>query len=85
MAKAKPTSLLDDVLARAANSKPGFRPWFERLPKDAQDELNEVRQRFDRTRHQYRAYALAIIEAAKERGWQVAGEQQVIAWLRLKG
>ncbi len=43
MGKAKP-SLLDDVLAKASNGKPGFRTWFERLPADAQAELDAVRK-----------------------------------------
>lgn len=81
MAKARP-SLLDDVLARAANGKPGFRTWFERLPADAQAELSAVREAFNPNTHQTRAYALAILEAAKERGWETGGVQAVIAWLK---
>lgn len=81
MVKAK-TSLLDDVLARAANGKPGFRTWFERLPADAQSELSAVREAFNPNTHQTRAYALAILEAAKERGWATGGIQAVIAWLK---
>ena len=81
MAKARP-SLLDDVLARAANGKPGFKTWFERLPADAQTELSAVREAFNPNTHQTRAYALAILEAAKERGWETGGVQAVIAWLK---
>ena len=81
MAKAKP-SLLDDVLARAANGKPGFKTWFERLPADAQAELSAVREAYNQNTHQTRAYALAIMEAAKERNWETGGVQAVIAWLR---
>ena len=81
MAKAK-TSLLDDVLARASNNRPGFRTWFERLPADAQAELDAVREAYNPNTHQTRAYALAIMEAAKERGWETGGVQAVIAWLR---
>ena len=81
MAKARP-SLLDDVLARATNGKPGFRTWFERLPADAQAELDAVREAFNPNTHQTRAYALAILEAAKERGWETGGVQAVIAWLK---
>ena len=81
MAKARP-SLLDDVLARSSNNRPGFRTWFERLPADAQAELDAVREAFNPNTHQTRAYALAILEAAKERGWETGGVQAVIAWLK---
>jgi hypothetical protein len=81
VAKGK-TSLLDDVLSRASNNRPGFRTWFERLPADAQAELDAVRQSFNHNTHQTRAYALAIMEAAQERGWATGGVQAVIAWLR---
>jgi hypothetical protein len=81
VAKGK-TSLLDDVLAKAANGKPGFKTWFERLPADAQAELDAVREAFNPNTHQTRAYALAIMEAAKERNWETGGVQAVIAWLR---
>lgn len=80
MAKKTP-SLVDDVLARATPGRPGFRTWFERLPEDARAELQAVRERFDPTVHQKRAYALAVIEAVKERGWEISGIQGVIAWL----
>jgi hypothetical protein len=81
VAKGK-TSLLDDVLARATNNKPGFKTWFDRLPPDAQAELDAVRESFNPNTHQRRAFALAIMEAAQERGWETGGVQAVIAWLR---
>ncbi len=81
MAKARP-SLLDDVLAKASNGKPGFKTWFERLPADAQSELSAVRESFDPRVHQTRAFSLAIMEAAQERGWATGGIQAVIAWLK---
>jgi hypothetical protein len=81
VAKGK-TSLLDDVLAKAANGKPGFRTWYDRLPADAQSELSAVREAFNPNTHQTRAYALAIMEAARERNWETGGVQAVIAWLR---
>ena len=84
MAKAKTTSLLDDVLARSLRSKPGFACWFERLPADAQAELDAARQAFDPRQHQKKAYALAIIDAATERGWPICGEQGVISWLNAR-
>jgi hypothetical protein len=81
VAKAR-TSLLDDVLAKASNGKPGFKTWFDRLPADAQAELDAVREAFNPNTHQTRAYALAILEAAKERNWETGGVQAVIAWLK---
>ncbi len=81
MGRARP-SLLDDVLAKASNGKPGFKTWFERLPADAQSELSAVREAFNPNTHQTRAYALAIMEAARERNWETGGVQAVIAWLR---
>lgn len=79
----KPT-LLDDVLTRATRTQPGYKSWFEMLPPEAQAELEQVRRAFDVTTHQKKAYALAIIEAAKERGWKTSGMQGVIAWLNGK-
>lgn len=79
MAKTKP--LLDDVLSRARVSKPGTKTWFDRLPAETQAELDAVKQAFNPVVHQKRSYAKAIMEAAAERGWEVAGIQGVIAWL----
>lgn len=83
MANGKST-LLDDVLARAINKRSGFRTWFERLPDDARKELEAVRQAYKPDVHQKRAYCEAIMEAAKERGWETSGIQGVIAWLNGK-
>lgn len=74
-------SLLDDVLARTSASKPGFKTWFERLPPDVQEELDAVKKAYNPAVHQKRAYALAIMAAATERGWETSGVQGVIAWL----
>jgi len=80
VAKTKP-SLLDDVLARTRNRSPGFGTWFERLPAEAQAELEAVRASFDHATHQKSAFARAIMEAASERGWKTSGMQGVIQWL----
>lgn len=80
MAKEK-KSLLDDVLAKAKGSKPGFASWFERLPPEAQAELLTVRASFDPRQHQKNAYASAIMSACAERGWETSGRQGVIDWL----
>jgi cysteine synthase len=77
---AKP-ALLDTVLGKVRNNPTGSRSWFDRLPPDAQAELLVVRNGFNPSLHQKRAFALAVIEAAKERGWEIAKEKQVIEWL----
>lgn len=81
---AKTPSLVDDVLQRAQHVRPGFKSWFERLPEDARAELTAVRASFDPMRHQKKAFARAIVEAANERGWETGGVQAVIAWLNKK-
>lgn len=78
---AKKATLLDDVLNRVQCSRPGFKSWFDRLPTEAQEELNQVRAQFNPKVHQKRAFANAVIEAAKERGWETSGIQGVLAWL----
>jgi hypothetical protein len=80
-AKAPTKSLLDDVLLRAQGRKPGFKSWAERLPPDAQAELERVRQAFDANVHQKNAYADAVIQCCQERGWPTCGRQGVIDWL----
>lgn len=81
---AKKPAFVDDVLARATRKRTGFRPWYELLPPEAQAELEQVRHAFDKTVHQKKSYALAVIEAARERGWKTSGIQGVIAWLDRK-
>jgi|LakMenE01Jun11ns_1017448.scaffolds.fasta_scaffold8781703_2 hypothetical protein len=82
--KAKALSLLDDVLSRTRNRSPGFGTWFERLPVEAQAELETVRASFDHSKHQKAAFARAIMEAARERGWKTSGLQGIIQWLNGK-
>ena len=74
-------SLLDDVLLRARDRKPGFKSWIERLPPEAQAELDLVRQAFDPRLHQKNAYADSIMQCCRERGWPTAGRQGIIDWL----
>jgi hypothetical protein len=69
------------VLSKVTNSTPGFCSWFDRLPADAQAELETVRAAFDPLAHQKQAYARAVIESCRKRGWDTAGVQGVIAWL----
>ena len=78
------TSLLDDVLAKAQNKKPGFRSWIERLPEDARAELEAVRQSFNPAIHRKRTFAFAVMQSAKDRGWETSGVQGVLAWLNEK-
>ena len=75
------SSLVDEVLGSVANKSPGGLTWFDRLPAEAQAELNAVRASFDQAVHQKRAFARAVIAAAEKRGWKIAQEKQVIAWL----
>lgn len=84
MAKSKPKPLVDDVLQRTQHVRPGFKSWFDKLPKDTQAELEAVRESFDPAVHQKKAFAQAIVEAAKERGWATGGVQAVLAWLNRK-
>ena len=86
MPKAKPASLLDDVLARVKTRRPGFTPWHERLPDELQAELAAIRERFHagEIASQKRALATAIAEVVAERGNPRPGEQAVISWLNRK-
>ena len=85
MAKAKPT-LLDDVLSRVKTKRPGFAPWYERLPDDLRVELDALRQQWHagQIASQKRALAVAIAEVVADRGNTKPGEQAVIAWLSRK-
>lgn len=81
MAKA---SLLDDVLATVANHTSGVLTWFDKLPADAQAELDAVRQQYDPRTHRKHIFARAVIAAAEKRGWPIAREKQVLQWLESK-
>jgi hypothetical protein len=63
------------------NSRPGYACWFDKLPEHIKPEFEEARRRFDRNIHQKSAYARAIIQVAKDRGIEIAGENRVIEWL----
>jgi len=82
MGKTKTSSLAEDVLSRVVTRRPGHGTWFSRLPADVQEEFAAVRATFDPSRHQLRAFALALIEAARERGYETSGIQGVITWLK---
>lgn len=74
-------SLVDEVLANVVNKGTGPKTWFDKLPPEAQAELEEVRQSYDPTVHQRRAFYRAIVAAAEKRGWHIAGEKVVGEWL----
>ena len=76
--------LIDDVCSRVTNARFGFKSWYTSLPDDARKELDAVKASFDHKRHQKKAYARAIVEAAKDRGWQVGTVGAVVAWLSQK-
>lgn len=77
--------LASAVLKRAQNSKPGFTPWYLRLPAEVQAELDAIRHqwRSGETGLQKRAIARAIISEMRARDLPVAGVQGVEHWLDL--
>ena len=83
MAKAKPTSLRDDVLSRIKVRRRGFLPWNQRLPDDLRAELDAIRDEWQAgaIQSEKRGLAVVIAEIVAERGHQKPGEQAVIAWL----
>ena len=81
--KAKPFAA--SVAAHAANRRPGFQSWFDKLPPEAQKELSAVRELYHAGKFgdlTLSAMALGIMRAASERGWATGKEQRVVAWLR---
>jgi hypothetical protein len=76
-------ALMEAVLSKVVVKAHGPKNWFERLPPAAQKELGELRDYFYREDHGIpkKAFALGVIEAAKERGWKTSGVQGVVAWL----
>lgn len=77
----KATSFADEVLHSVANASPGSLSWIQRLPAEAQEELEALRRKFDPAVHQKRAFYRALKAAADRRGWKLAGEKQVTLWL----
>lgn len=75
--------LMAAVLARAANSRPGFAPWHTKLPADVQAELAQMKASFlsGETGLQKRAFCRAVIAEMRERGYRVPGVQGVEQWL----
>ena len=77
------TPLMKAVLSKVVVKSHGPKNWFDRLPADAKTELGQLREYFHHEDHGIpkRAFALGVIEAAKERGWHISGVQGVVAWL----
>lgn len=84
MAKAKTPRLMDEVLSRVVDKRPGFARWIDKLPADIRNELNELRacHHAGAVKHQISALAEAIAAAVAERGHPQPGKQAVIAWLK---
>lgn len=84
MATKVKTRLMDDVLSRVVNKRPGFARWIDRLPDDIRNELNEVREQYQSgcLQHQTRALATAVATVVAERGHPKPGIQAVLAWLK---
>jgi hypothetical protein len=71
------------VIRRASNNRPGFVPWYRRMPDEVQRELDTLRQewRDGSTGLQKRAMARAIVAELRDRGLPVCGVQGVEHWL----
>ena len=78
-------ALADAVRERVRGVKPGPKPWLERLPPDVQEQLLDVRRRFQAGEYggaSAREVGQLVSDAAAERGWSVAGWKEVSLWLR---
>ena len=76
--------LVDDISSRVRQSKPGYKPWNEKLPQDVQAELAEVKRRFRAGEIAATKVGLAkaIGDAIEGRGFLRPGVQAVVAWLK---
>ena len=78
-------ALADAVRERVRGIRPGPKPWLDRLPADVQEQLLDVRRRFQAGEYggaSAREVGQLVTEAAAERGWAVAGCKEVALWLR---
>ena len=75
--------LADEVLSHVLGHRSGFAPWYERLPKDALEELEALRARWvaGELGLKKRQLARAIIATCQQHGWHVVGVQGVEHWL----
>ena len=83
--KSPSVALADAVRERVRGIKPGPRKWIERLPSDVQEQLLDVRRRFQAGEYgaaSAREVGQLVTDAAVEREWAVAGCKEVALWLR---
>ena len=85
---AKQSSAVDFVLAQAAElyKNQPKRSWFSKLPKDAQQRLDEIKQAFRDGKFSGMPYSVvctAIENLLKEQKWPVPQNQDtILRWLR---
>ena len=78
-------ALADAVRERVRGIRPGPKKWLDRLPPDVQEQLLDVRRRFQAGEYgaaSAREVGQLVTEAAVERGWAVAGCKEIALWLR---
>ena len=78
-------ALADAVRERVRGVRPGPKPWIERLPPDVQEQLFDVRRRFQSGEYgsaSAREVGQLVAETAAERKWLVAGWKEISLWLR---
>ena len=78
-------ALADAVRERVRGIRPGPKPWLDRLPPDVQEQLLDVRRRFQAGEYggaSAREVGQLVTDAAAERGWAVAGSKEIALWLR---
>jgi hypothetical protein len=78
-------ALADAVRERVRGIRPGPKPWLERLPPDVQEQLLDVRRRFQAGEYGSASASEVgqlVAETAAERKWLVAGWKEIALWLR---
>lgn len=78
-------ALADAVRERVRCIKPGPKKWLDRLPPDVQEQLLDVRRRFQSGEYgaaSAREVGQLVAETAAERKWLVAGWKEISLWLR---
>jgi hypothetical protein len=79
-------ALTDSIMARAQNSRHGFRAWHETLPPKTREELEALRAKWraGETGLKKRSMARAIVAELQARQLRVSGVQGVEDWLDKK-
>ena len=82
----KRRGLLDDVVQSLPSGRPGFAPWYERMPQEVREELEEIRRRFHAGELATRSNTLARVLSAKlaERNLVDIGAHTINRWLAKK-